>query len=379
MDRIYFDATSTANTLHHTGIQRIVRSLVLFGAVRGEEWIPLVWSGSAYRAPTKFERQRLTDVFAKGLHRQPALSRFLERWEKKWVVDLFSETESTLFLIPEIPSPDRLEFLDDLAATGARQMPMAAVCHDLLSWSSPQWTPDSRREGFVEYLRFLALIERVICPSHTTANEWRRFQREEGVFGPEPEVLPWPVSGKATERREDAAANPVILCVGTLEPRKNHRRLLDAAEILWQKGVQFELILAGRLRARNEREIPERIETLAGNGHPVEWVGEVDEDTLENLYARSLFTVFPSEAEGYGLPVAESLVRGRPCLCSGAGAMGEIAEGGGCLTAAVDDPAALAAAMERLLTDESLRAALAGEAESRTWPSWTDWMDSLLA
>lgn len=377
MDRIYIDATSTANTLHHTGIQRIVRSLVLYGAVRIEEWVPLVWDGHGYRAPTRFERRRLTDVFASGLHRKRALSRFLERFEKRWEVDFSQEGENALFLLPEIPSGSRLAFLDDLAATGARQMTMAAVCHDLFSWSHPEWTADSRREGFVEYLRFLALIERVICPSQSTASEWRRFQREEGVVGPDPEVLPWPVGGEVAEQTDDPGEMPMILCVGTLEARKNHGRLLQAAGEIWKKGLRFELVLAGRLRARGEREIPEKVAALAARGLPVRWEGEVDESRLEELYGRCWFTVFPSEGEGFGLPVAESLARGRPCICSGEGAMGEIADGGGCLTTDVSDPGAIARSLESLLTGHSRRKALALEAAGRVWPSWDDWMDKL--
>ncbi|MBC2600449.1 glycosyltransferase family 4 protein [Puniceicoccus vermicola] len=378
MDKIYIDATATANTLHHTGIQRVVRSLILYGAVRMEEWIPVIWSGEGFRAPTRGERRRLIDVFSRGLHRKRGISRFLDRWEKKWEIDFLHEPEGTLLLIPEIPSGDRLRFLDDLAATGARQMEMAAVCHDLLSWSSPQWTPDSRREGFTDYLRFLGLVERVICPSQATASEWQRFQREEGVAGAEPEVLPWPPGGgRSHPARQERPLE--ILCVGTLEARKNHAALLEAAELLWTEGVEFSLTLVGRRRAKNENEIPDRIAELRSKGRSVDWLGQVSDAELEELYAKAAFTVFPSLAEGYGLPVAESLVRGRPCVCSGEGAVGEIAAGGGCRTVRVEDPGQLSAGIRDLLTEPELRERLAREGLARSWPTWDEWMSQLAA
>ena len=378
MDRIFIDATATANTLHHTGIQRVVRSMILFGSVRGEEWIPVVWGGEGYRAPTRHERRRLFNVFAKGIHRKKWLSRIFERWEKKWEIDFLDETEDALFLIPEIPSGQRLDFLDDLASTGARQAQMVAICHDLLSWSSPQWTAPSRRKDFDRYLRFLGLIERVICPSTATAKEWKRFQAEEGIVGPEPEVLPWPIHGEPVAFPVDKGLNPLVLCVGTLEPRKNHSSLLDAAEILWSKGVEFELVLAGRVREKSERDIPERVEKLARAGRKVSWTGPVSDQMLEDLYQRSSFTVFPSLAEGYGLPIAESLARGRPCVCSDSGAMGEIATGGGCLTTDVATPDKLAKSMEKLLREKDLLEDLVEQAKARTWPDWEDWLNLLI-
>jgi glycosyltransferase involved in cell wall biosynthesis len=67
--------------------------------------------------------------------------------------------------------------------------------------------------------------------------------------------------------------------------------------------------------------------------------GACDDAALERAYAAAAFTVYPSLAEGFGLPVAESLARGKPCVCSGRGAVGEIAAGGGCVM--VDPPDAL--------------------------------------
>jgi hypothetical protein len=83
--------------------------------------------------------------------------------------------------------------------------------------------------------------------------------------------------------------------------------------------------------------------------------------------------VFASDDEGYGLPIAESLAFGTPCLCAGFGSMGEIAEGGGCLTVDVRDPAALEAALIRLCEDPAVLDGLRAEIAARPFQSWTDY------
>lgn len=377
-NRVYIDCTATANTLHHTGIQRVTRTLIVFGAVRNEDWVPIVWDSGCYRLPNRFERSRLTSVFSPGIHRWRKLTNFLGGIFPRKEENLLESGSDTVFLLTEIPSGERLQFLDELASTGSRQMVMVGICHDLLSWSHPEWTASSRKEGFEDYLRLLGLMERIICPSQATAIEWDRFQRVAGIVGPKAEVMPWPVSGelKTTSASKDFV--PMILSVGTFEARKNHDRLLDAAEMLWKSGHLFELQLVGRQRARGENEIPDRIAELRRQGRQVEWTPRATDEKLEALYQRSAFTVFPSLAEGYGLPVAEALIRGKPCICSGEGAMGEIAAGGGCLVVRVEDSQDIAKGVEELLTNPKMLKNLSREADSREWPSWSDWMDALI-
>ena len=63
------------------------------------------------------------------------------------------------------------------------------------------------------------------------------------------------------------------------------------------------------------------------------------------------FTVYPSLAEGFGLPIIES---GKPCICSNLGAIGEISTKGGCLTVDSPTPTNLTCSMAKLLKDDSL-------------------------
>ncbi len=375
MPEIYVDVTATAHTLHHTGIQRVVRSIARCGSIRANPVAPVAWDGRrGFRSLKPTERQRLFDVFSRAARRKGLSDLLWDGLSRTHRVRWNRFGGRSTLLIPEIPSGGRLAALSALARSFQAGPEMVGICHDLLSWSHPEFTHPDRATGFVAYLRFLCRLDRVLCPSRTTADEFLRFQKEEGVAGPEPEVVPWPVDGEPQPLPEETG-EPLILCVGTLEARKNHECFLDACEVLWTGGSRFRVQLVGRLRAKGEDRIPARVGYMRERGRPISWSARVDDDQLDRFYREARFTVFPSVEEGYGLPVAESLARGRPCVCSGKGAVGEIARGGGCETVDVTDPSDLTSGIFRMLEDEARYRKFAEEAAGRAWPDWDQWLD----
>jgi glycosyltransferase involved in cell wall biosynthesis len=90
------------------------------------------------------------------------------------------------------------------------------------------------------------------------------------------------------------------------------------------------------------------------------------------------FTVYPSLMEGYGLPIMESLLHGKPCICGGNGALGEVSRGGGCLIVDQTSAESLAGGIEQLLQDRQLYARLCDEARARRFRSWADYIDKFL-
>ena len=107
--------------------------------------------------------------------------------------------------------------------------------------------------------------------------------------------------------------------------------------------------------------------------------GPLSEAALGEAYAECAFTVYPSLAEGFGLPVIESLAHGRPCLCSMQGALGELVLGGGVVGLAAVDAGSLATAIARLLNSPGELAALSAAARARTFKSWRAYADELTA
>jgi glycosyltransferase involved in cell wall biosynthesis len=105
----------------------------------------------------------------------------------------------------------------------------------------------------------------------------------------------------------------------------------------------------------------------------------VNDETLLRAYGQCRFTVYPSLLEGFGLPIVESLLHGKPCICGGNGALGEVARGGGCLIVDQTDPAALANGIKTLLQDRQLYSRLCDEARARKFRTWSDYMEKFLA
>lgn len=105
----------------------------------------------------------------------------------------------------------------------------------------------------------------------------------------------------------------------------------------------------------------------------IRWKSRVDDRFLSQLYAESDFTVFPSLAEGFGLPIVESLWHGRPVICHNEGAIRETASGGGCLLADMNSEKDLSAKILRLGGDRELREELTRQAISAPVKTWIDY------
>jgi glycosyltransferase involved in cell wall biosynthesis len=169
------------------------------------------------------------------------------------------------------------------------------------------------------------------------------------------------------------------LCVGILEPRKNQMFLLDVCEALWAAGVDFELHFVGRVNPHFGRPVAARLKALR-KAQPRAHHHEAASDALmHRLYAAARATAFPTIAEGCGLPVLESLWKGRPCVCSDLPVLREIAGGGGCVMVPPNDLAAWTGALRTVLTDDAAWRRLAAEAAARPLPVWADTARTLLA
>ena len=91
---------------------------------------------------------------------------------------------------------------------------------------------------------------------------------------------------------------------------------------------QLKIVLVGWGQHNDVVNMVERAQYL---GLPLCWESDATDERLKDLYKHCLFTVYPSLAEGFGLPVAESLAYGKVCICSSNGALAESARDGGCL------------------------------------------------
>jgi glycosyltransferase involved in cell wall biosynthesis len=261
-------------------------------------------------------------------------------------------------LYPHWPSPP-------LRTRGA---PRAVVfLHDLAFRLRAREVPWQTR-AYLRVLvpRALRQAAAILVPSETTRRDLLEAYPQPGLDGRlrvvHEGVVPLPAGGELPAGLEPG----FILAVGSVEPRKNYRRLAAAYSRLREAcpGAP-KLVLAGRVDLDRDGTVAE-LRRQQG----VELLGHVSDHTLGALYRGAALLAFPSLYEGFGLPLLEAMSVGLPALVSSRGSLPEVAAGAA-LEVDPDDTEAIAAGLERLLSDSELRRrlALAGPERAATF-SW---------
>jgi glycosyltransferase involved in cell wall biosynthesis len=163
---------------------------------------------------------------------------------------------------------------------------------------------------------------------------------------------------------------PIVLTVSAKRPHKNLKRLFEAFEDV---DVDDAVLVAPGYSTFYEEELRKK---AGGRIRLTGWLPDAD---LDGLYRAATCFVFPSLAEGFGLPVLDALVRGTPVACSNATSLPEVA-GEAALYFDPEDPDAIVAAIDRLLVDGALRERLraAGPQQAAKF-SWRTTAEATLA
>jgi glycosyltransferase involved in cell wall biosynthesis len=382
---VYLDVTGACKSPRSTGMQRITRRI--FQELSGRAPVtPISWNalGNRYQLLGRRERALLEDpnrflarpsarpefrgeYFPAELHRQ--IFRKSIRLEKQL-------QSGDVLLLPDIFRDGRLKKMPTLISKpGVR---CVAIFHDAAALRLSLLSSKDR-EKFQNYLISLSKFDLVICVSEASRDDLLQLWAELDASPTETAVETWPIE-PAIPRQSEAASDdvPMILCVGSFEARKNHLTLLRAANTLWETGLKFDLELIGRSTGAFGRKVEAELRKLRRSGRPVRWLKQVNDEVLAGAYRACRFTVYPSLMEGFGLPIAESLVNGKPCACGGNGALGEIAHGGGCLIVDQTSSDALADGIKRLLVDQQIYSRLCEEARMRSFRPWSEYTDKLL-
>jgi glycosyltransferase involved in cell wall biosynthesis len=181
-----------------------------------------------------------------------------------------------------------------------------------------------------------------------------------------------PVTDRArleTVRRRYALPDRFLLYVGTIEPRKNLPRLIEAYGRRHRAGdLPWPLVCVGRYGWR-ARDVEARVEQLGLTGQ-VRFVGYVPFEDLPAIYSLADLFVFPSLHEGFGLPVVEAMACGAPAVVGDNSSLAEIASGAA-ETVDVTDVAAIGDALVALMASRERREELArrglGRARQFSW------------
>ncbi len=381
---LLLDLTHTCHTRARTGIQRVARAL--HAALDGDA-VAITHDPHrhAWRTLEKWELTNLAAVAPSGKRgaRWPLVAKLRGRYARWRGHAAPALPENSGLLVPEVFSPTTAEALPSLfgAARGAR----VAVFHDAIALQFPEISPPKTVARFPAYLRELLAFDGIAANSETSRDALRDYWRWLGVRETPPVEaivlgLDAPAHAGASDQRPAISGRlPTVLCVGTLEGRKNHVALLEACEQLWTRGVRFELRMIGAVQRETGGAAHARLRELQRAGRPLRYDGPLGEAAVAAAYAECAFTVYPSIVEGFGLPVIESLSHGKPCVCSARGALGESARGGGCVALDAVDAASLATGIASLLESPEKLSALAAAARARKFRTWADYARELTA
>jgi glycosyltransferase involved in cell wall biosynthesis len=237
----------------------------------------------------------------------------------------------------------------------ARDAAQVVTVHDLYFLDHPERTRAEIRRDYPDLVRaHTHRAHAIVAISHFTAREATRR------LGVAPDrIVVCPPGRPDWDPRKAPPADGYILFIGTLEPRKNVGALLDAYEQLVTRRSDLpRLVIAGKALPETAPWL-ERIgrDPLRGR---VEHIGYVEADNRRAVYDGARLLVQPSFDEGFGMPVLEAMTLGIPVVASDRGALPEVLGDAGPLVDP-DEPAALAAAIERMIDDEAFASACAAK------------------
>ncbi len=162
--------------------------------------------------------------------------------------------------------------------------------------------------------------------------------------------------------------------VGTIEPRKGHQQVLDAFEVLWEQGVNLDLVIVGSTGWIDEA-FANHLSTFDTENTKLHWLKFVPEAMLQALYKHAAGTLMASRGEGFGLPLIEAAYYGSSLIARDLPVFREVCgEHAWYFEATTGD----ALATELLTWLEQHQHGTAPKPDNMTWKDWRQSTEQLL-
>jgi alpha-1,2-rhamnosyltransferase len=400
---IFFDVTELLVLDLRTGIQRVVREMLehgLRGAARAPI-VPVVAAGGRFHGLSEAGWQRINSpgsgvnekriTHERGVHPLVWLGKRLAKvhaglyneLQRLYIARKIRRSARGLYL-PEaanIGAGDKVVLLDSFwggssalrAARTARQAGARVVLaiHDLIPMSHPQFCDYRLVQKFEPLMtEAVQISDRVLANSEFTAaavrERYPQVQATAFPLGHDPRhsdsapANSWP---EALWQGED----PVFVIIGSIEPRKGHRSVLDSFERRWARGERDKLLIIGKVGWEVD-ELMARIDGHKLAGTRLFHVHNAADAMLKEALDRATAGIVASYIEGFGLPLVECLAAGLPVVASDIPVFHEIA--GECaIYFEPGDPISLDAAIDRL---HGSIAEQVDRVRVFSWPNWRE-------
>lgn len=225
-------------------------------------------------------------------------------------------------------------FISEIVRLHKKNVKIVQVAYDMLPLVTPQFSGHSTKSMEVYNRRIFPICEQILSISEYTKIDIQNWLKERKLPVPPVNVfrlgddfdLSTPQKPVDTKfKKSGLKGGDFLLCVGTIEARKNHTLLYYAYKLAHTQGTELpKIVIVGRKGwladniyeiIKLDPEIKDKFVVLEG----------IADEELSWLYDNALLTVYPSFYEGWGLPIAESIAHGTPCICSNTSSMPEIA------------------------------------------------------
>ncbi len=236
---------------------------------------------------------------------------------------------------------------------------LVTTVHDLTPWKYPQTLHPKIVETHKRRMRWVKKeADLIIADSYSTKEDLIKII---GIPKKKIKVIYLGVEENKAEG-ESLVEGDYILTVGTREPRKNLKRLINAFRVVIKKNKNVKLVIAGKYGWGNKQ--------LNFKNEQINILGFVPEETLKLLYKHAKVFVYPSLYEGFGLPILEAMAASCPVITSNLSSLPELAG----KAAILIDPLStnsITRAIEKVLEKKDLRTKLIKEGKTQvkkfTW------------
>jgi glycosyltransferase involved in cell wall biosynthesis len=248
---------------------------------------------------------------------------------------------------------------------------LSVLVYDLLPISNPEFFAASSIQSFPNYLNLLSKATNIVTISDFTLNQVQKFADVNPDISMKSIHLPIGFK-ELLEDKSKGGVVPKFLCVGSIEPRKNHLSILRAAEHCWEKGYKFQLVLAGG-QGWNNDSIIEYCKDLKTKNRDLRIINDASDSALLDLYCEASAYISVPWVEGFGLPLAEAMSTGKPVIASDIASHREFGNKRNVFFVKPDDVRGIANLMSGLLSRQSdVELEAIGQQESYSWAEYSE-------
>lgn len=253
-------------------------------------------------------------------------------WLGKVTVDNIVISKDDVLLIMSDWHASDTNFVPALTSLHKKGVKLTAICYDLLPLVAPQFSGHITEPLKKFATKIYPICEVLFSISNSTKNDVVDWLTKNNLPTPNVVVIRLGDDFKKSNLKnstptkvEKLPEGKFILCVGTIEARKNHTLLYYAYKLGHERGILLPtLVIVGRKGWRTD-DVYAVITTDPDVKDKFVFIHSASDSELSWLYKNCLFTIYPSFYEGWGLPIAESIAYGAPVLASNTSSMPEVA------------------------------------------------------